>query len=248
MSHALIRPSLISLLSSSFFRSVWYFLVLSSYWKSIWCLIIFLNPKVSGLPSTIASMLTPNVSSSLVFLYKRLIRLSTSAFFLSSNTIRIPSLEDSLEISTTSVVFFVSIRSTTSDINLPILAPIIVQGISVITNLSLSERFIPGSNCILPRSLILPVPLSYISNKSFLLTTSPPVGKSGPIQYCISSLVVISSLSIYAHTASTTSPRLCVGILVVIPTAIPSAPFTSRFGTLTGNTSGSFSVSSKLGT
>jgi len=83
---------------------------------------------------------------------------------------------------------------------------------------------------------------------SDLLITSPPVGKSGPGIYCISSVVVISSLSIYAHTASTTSERLCVGILVVIPTAIPSAPFTNRLGILTGRTAGSFSVSSKLGT
>ena len=81
-----------------------------------------------------------------------------------------------------------------------------------------------------------------------MLMTSPPVGKSGPGMYSISSSVVISSLSIYAHTASTTSLRLCVGIFVVIPTAIPSAPFTKRLGTLTGSTAGSFSVSSKLGT
>ena len=35
--------------------------------------------------------------------------------------------------------------------------------------------------------------------------------------------------------------------LVVIPTAIPSAPLTSRLGILTGSTSGSLSVSSKFG-
>ena len=36
-------------------------------------------------------------------------------------------------------------------------------------------------------------------------------------------------------------------ILVAIPTAIPSAPFSRRFGILTGRTAGSFSVSSKFG-
>ena len=41
---------------------------------------------------------------------------------------------------------------------------------------------------------------------------------------------------------------LAGGMLVAIPTAIPSAPFTKRFGTLTGSTAGSFSVSSKFGT
>ena len=181
-------------------------------------------------------------------MYRRFSRFLTSAFFLSSRTILIPSLEDSLEMSTISVVFLVSIRLTTSDINLPMLAPIIVYGISVITSLSFSERFLAGSNTTLPLNLILPVPVSYIAPSSLLLITIPPVGKSGPGQSCISSSVVISSLSIYAHTASTTSERLCGGILVVIPTAIPSAPFTSRLGTLTGRTSGSFSVSSKLGT
>ena len=34
---------------------------------------------------------------------------------------------------------------------------------------------------------------------------------------------------------------------MVIPTAIPVVPFTSRFGNLEGSTEGSFSVSSKLG-
>ena len=43
-----------------------------------------------------------------------------------------------------------------------------------------------------------------------------------------------------------TSLRLCGGILVARPTAIPVAPFTSRFGNLDGNISGSFNVSSKL--
>jgi hypothetical protein len=43
-----------------------------------------------------------------------------------------------------------------------------------------------------------------------------------------------------AHcTPATTSRRLCGGMLVAIPTAIPELPFTSRFGNLLGNTSGS---------
>ena len=157
---ARMSPSLISLLSSSLFRSVVYFLVASSNWKSIWCVIICLSPSVSGLPSTIASMLTPNVSSSFVFLYSILMSLSTSTFFLSSKTMRIPSLEDSLDISVMSCVFLVSISSTTSDMNLPMPAPIMVYGISVMTSLSLSPFLAACSNSTLPRSLILPVPLS----------------------------------------------------------------------------------------
>ena len=44
-----------------------------------------------------------------------------------------------------------------------------------------------------------------------------------------------------------TSLKLCGGILVAIPTAIPDVPLTSRLGYLDGRTVGSFSVSSKLG-
>ena len=44
--------------------------------------------------------------------------------------------------------------------------------------------------------------------------------------------------------ASHTSDKLCGAMEVDIPTAIPSAPFISMLGILTGNTSGSFSVSS----
>ena len=44
--------------------------------------------------------------------------------------------------------------------------------------------------------------------------------------------------------ASITSPRLCGGMLVAMPTAMPPEPLTSRFGNLAGSTTGSFSVPS----
>ena len=47
---------------------------------------------------------------------------------------------------------------------------------------------------------------------------------------------------------STTSVRLCGGMLVAMPTAMPLVPFTRRFGTMAGSTDGSFRVSSKFGT
>ena len=47
-----------------------------------------------------------------------------------------------------------------------------------------------------------------------------------------------------ANVPSIISPKLCGGILVAIPTAIPPAPFTRRFGYWAGKISGSFSVSS----
>ena len=46
--------------------------------------------------------------------------------------------------------------------------------------------------------------------------------------------------------ASQTSLRLWGGILVAIPTAIPSDPFTRRFGNLDGSTVGSLREPSKL--
>ena len=42
-----------------------------------------------------------------------------------------------------------------------------------------------------------------------------------------------------AMVASTTSRKLCGGMLVVIPTAIPELPLISRFGSRFGKTFGS---------
>ena len=58
----------------------------------------------------------------------------------------------------------------------------------------------------------------------------------------------ISVFSIIQTTPSITSPRLCGGMLVAMPTAMPVEPLTSRFGNGAGNTVGSVVVSSKFGT
>ena len=47
-----------------------------------------------------------------------------------------------------------------------------------------------------------------------------------------------------AMVASTISVRLCGGIFVAMPTAMPSEPLSSRFGTRVGRTVGSLSDSS----
>ena len=49
----------------------------------------------------------------------------------------------------------------------------------------------------------------------------------------------MSGFSIIATTAATISPRLCGGMLVAIPTAMPDEPLTSRFGNRDGRTVGS---------
>ena len=66
----------------------------------------------------------------------------------------------------------------------------------------------------------------------------PPVGKSGPGRCSISSSTVASGSSISATQASMVSPRLCGGTFVAMPTAMPVEPFTSRFGSRDGSTSG----------
>ena len=45
-----------------------------------------------------------------------------------------------------------------------------------------------------------------------------------------------------------TSVKLCGGILLAIPTAIPVEPLVSKFGTLEGKTEGSINESSYVGT
>ncbi len=121
---ALINPSWISFRSLSFSRRVVYFLAATWNWKSTLYLIICLSPITSGLPSAMASIFTPKVSSRRVFLYSILTKLSASASLRSSITIRMPSLEDWLEISTISGAFLLSARAATSIRNLAMFAPI----------------------------------------------------------------------------------------------------------------------------
>ena len=46
------------------------------------------------------------------------------------------------------------------------------------------------------------------------------------------------------HVASMVSPRLCGGMFVAMPTAMPCEPFTSRLGKRAGRTVGSSRLSS----
>ena len=122
------------------------------------------------------------------------------------------------------------------------LALLIWYGIDEITSLSLP--FFKFSTDISPRILNEPLPVLYPCLIISLPIITPPVGKSGPGTCFINSFILISLFLINASVASTTSPKLCGGILVAIPTAIPPAPFTKRFGYWAGKTVGSCSVSS----
>ncbi len=93
------------------------------------------------------------------------------------------------------------------------------------------------------RMRIEPRPVRYASAMPSVPTISAPVGKSGP---CTRSIAAASSSSALASgfsrnqmTALATSRRLCGGMLVAIPTAIPDEPLTSRFGMRDGSTVGS---------
>ena len=59
-------------------------------------------------------------------------------------------------------------------------------------------------------------------------------------------ILSISSLSIKYRIADDSSDKLCGGIFVDIPTAMPEAPFNNRLGILDGKTTGSCKDSSKL--
>ena len=60
------------------------------------------------------------------------------------------------------------------------------------------------------------------------------------MRYTEARLTPISGLSSWARQASITSPRLCGGMLVAMPTAMPPAPLTRRLGNRAGRTEGSF--------
>ncbi len=118
-------------------------------------------------------------------------------------------------------------------------------GISVTISASRSPRSV--SSCILARMRTRPRPVLYASRTPPTPKMVPPVGKSGAGTWTISSSSVISGVSMVATMPSTSSPRLCGGMLVAMPTAMPLAPLSKRFGSAAGRTEGSSSEPSKLG-
>ena len=151
-----------------------------------------------------------------------------------STTMRMPRLSDSSRRSTTPSI----LRSLTSweifftrtDLFTP-------YGISVMTR-DLEFLFL-SSISTRPRIFTVPRPVWYASRRPLPVKTMPLVGKSGPFTTSISSLTVVSGLSISMVTASHSSPRLCVGMLVAMPTAMPDEPLSKRLGTFDGRMDGS---------
>ena len=87
--------------------------------------------------------------------------------------------------------------------------------------------------------MIFPLPVLYASLIPSVPNIIPSVGKSGPLMIFIKSSSDTSSLSIISIRPFITSVKLCGGIFVAIPTAIPDEPFTSSAGICAGNTVGS---------
>ena len=74
----------------------------------------------------------------------------------------------------------------------------------------------------------------------------PAVGKSGAGMISISSSTLACGFFSRCWQASITSFRLCGGMLVAMPTAMPDEPLTSRLGNRDGSTVGSSADPSKL--
>ena len=96
--------------------------------------------------------------------------------------------------------------------------------------------------------VIFPLPVEYACFMPSLPRIKPPVGKSGPFTILNnSSSGKSSSDSIILIMAFNISVKLCGGIFVAIPTAIPDEPLTKSAGSLVGSTVGSCLIPSKLG-
>lgn len=106
--------------------------------------------------------------------------------------------------------------------------------------------FLASIISVLALTVIFPRPVAQAARIPLLPMIIPPVGKSGPGIHSIISASSASGLSMRVQTASIVSPRLCGGISVAIPTAIPLEPFTRRFGKRLGRTVGSLRRSSQF--
>ena len=103
-----------------------------------------------------------------------------------------------------------------------------VKGSSVTTRPL--RRAVTSSTDAVARILKVPRPDSYASLMPPRPTIRPPVGRSGPGTKRISASRSASGCLIRWRAAAMTSPRLCGGMFVAMPTAIPDEPLTSRFG------------------
>ena len=244
-SSAIFSPSRIWARASAFRRSCSVRRRTTSRLNSIKCSTTSSSVSTCGRPATIASVMMPKDVCSCVCL-KRLFRTTAGTSpRLSSMTIRMPDRSDSSRKSAIPSIVF---SRASSAIFSSSRALLIWYGISVTTIASLSLFLSDVSISVLARITIEPRPVRYACAIPARPTIKPPVGKSGPGTRPKSSFSFTATSSVECsatHTMpSITSRRLCGGIFVAIPTAIPAEPFTSKFGKGAGNTDGSSLVSS----
>ncbi len=91
----------------------------------------------------------------------------------------------------------------------------------------------------LARIMNRPRPVLYACGMPLLPYRNPPVGKSGPCTCFSTSASPAFGFLTSSIAAFTTSVRLCGGMLVAMPTAMPLDPFTIRLGMRVGSTVGS---------
>ena len=100
-----------------------------------------------------------------------------------------------------------------------------------------------SSTSVSPRIFIMPRPVViylWMPSRPIMM---PPPGKSGPGIIFKISLMLASGFSMSIQITSINSPRLCGGIFVVMPTAIPVEPFINKLGSAAGRTAGSVVLS-----
>ena len=240
LSHATMRASRRCMRSCAFLRSNFVRRIVTSCLCSTKYFTQSFNVRRRGRPLTRAMLLTENELCRAVIL-KSLLRMTLAlASFLQSTTIRIPSRPVSSLTFDMPVILPSLTRSAIDSMSCALFTP---YGISVTTILSCISSL---SISALARITTRPRPVSYASLTPCMPYMYAPVGKSGALIYSMSPSVSISGLSMYAQHPSMTSLRLCVGMFVAIPTAMPLPPFTRRLGIFVGITVGSCSESSKL--
>ena len=129
---------------------------------------------------------------------------------------------------------------TSSAIFSTIAALFTMYGISVTTIAVRPPRI--SSKAARARTVTRPRPVRYAWRIPLSPQIKPPVGKSGPWIRSSTSSTLASGFRAISTSASTTSPRLCGGTLVAIPTAMPEEPLMSRLGMRAGSTTGSVRV------
>ena len=196
-----------------------------------------LSVSTRGAPCTSPIMFTENEVRNGVCLKRLFITIAGDAERRSSNTIRIPRRSDSSRTSETPSTRFVLMSSAIRWINTDLFT---WKGISVNTIL-LRSCFATSSISPVACTMILPRPVVYALRIPSEPQMCAPVGKSGPLTSFIKSSTVALGSFVRVITASQISATLCGGMLVAIPTAMPDAPLTNRFGNSAGSTAGSLS-------